>query len=700
MASGFTTMLLVVAMIAPIQVRRPEGLPAHAASINGRVRDPSGSPLSGYTVVVSRRNSTDQYGTITSEAGEFLIEGIVPGMYDLMAARPGFPDFRMTDIVLDPDARKTLNVEIALTDTGTFASPLARRSGAAPPDVPGPALPVESSGIRRPDRSTADGGTAPVITARREEDFIPIRSRWDIQLPPWTRYPNGPNDVPYIPGKSSGPYAQSRFKGDYPIFGERWFLALTATSDTLAEARRLPISGPPSSERPDEPGFFSRGGQFQMSENVIVTADLFRGLTSFKPVDLRFRVTPVFNGSLLKGRETALVNIDVEKGSRRFDYQIAGLQESFIEARLPEASPKFDFISARAGIQQFNSDFRGFIFFDEEPGVRVFGNLRSNRYQYNAAYFYMLEKDTNSQLNTMKRRDQEVLVGNFYIQDFIKPGYTSQFSVHYNRDKPGFHIDKNGFLARPAPIGSIAPKAIHAIYIGWTGDGHLRRLNLNHALYQVLGRERPNPITGDVFGPRFGKINAQMAAVEVSLDRDWKRFRLSAFYASGDNNPRDNQSRGFDSIFDNVQFAGGDLSFWNRQSIRLSGTAVALNQRFSLHPGLRTSKEEGQSNFVNPGLYLINAGFDAELTPKLRGSLNVNGLSFVSTQVLETLLFQSHIRRNIGLDTGLGVQWRPLLSNNVIIKGGAAALIPAAGFKQIYTSKTLLSTFAELKLTY
>jgi hypothetical protein len=225
-------------------------------------------------------------------------------------------------------------------------------------------------------------------------------------------------------------------------------------------------------------------------------------------------------------------------------------------------------------------------------------------------------------------------------------------------------------------------------------------MNITHAFYQVLGRERPSPLSGDVFGPLTGKINAQMAAVEVSMDQDWKRYRLSAFYASGDSNPSDNQSRGFDSIFDSVQFAGGDISFWNRQSIRLSGTGVGLNQRFSLHPGLRTSKEEGQANFVNPGLYLLNAGMDAEFTPKLRASLNLNLLSFAHTQVLETLLFQNHISRNIGADAGIGFRWRPLLNDNIVIKFGGSTLIPAMGFRQIYTAKTLFSTFTELRLTY
>jgi hypothetical protein len=78
----------------------------------------------------------------------------------------------------------------------------------------------------------------------------------------------------------------------------------------------------------------------------------------------------------------------------------------------------------------------------------------------------------------------------------------------------------------------------------------------------------------------------------------------------------------------------------------------------------------------------------------------VNWLAFAQSQVLETLLFQSSINRNIGLDAGIGSRWRPLLSENLSIKFGGAALIPAKGFRQIYTSKTLFSTFVQLRLTY
>jgi len=63
-----------------------------------------------------------------------------------------------------------------------------------------------------------------------------------------------------------------------------------------------------------------------------------------------------------------------------------------------------------------------------------------------------------------------------------------------------------------------------------------------------------------------------MAALEVSYDRDWLRFKSSFFWASGTVIPRGRTARGFDAIVDNPLFAGGPFSFWQRQGIKLTGT--------------------------------------------------------------------------------------------------------------------------------
>ena len=167
----------------------------------------------------------------------------------------------------------------------------------------------------------------------------------------------------------------------------------------------------------------------------------------------------------------------------------------------------------------------------------------------------------------------------------------------------------------------------------------------------------------------------------------------------------DDTARGFDTIVDNTHFAGSDFSFFNREGIRLTGTGVALVAPDSFLPNLRSSKDEGQANFVNPGLYLVNLGVDFDLTPRLKMINNANQLWFDDTSSLRTFVFQNHVANHIGTDLSTGFEYRPLLSNNVVVTCGVSTLIPGEGFRQLYdrlngTVPPLVAGFLELNLTF
>lgn len=693
--------------------RLPRQQAQNTAALDGFVRDTSSPantlPIPGAVLTLRNLQSGQTFAATSSAEGIFRLFPLAPGKYELRAEASGFAPFVLAELVLSSNEVASLEISLVSSGAAEARSRLPRLSELGPA-LPAGAAATGSAYRELRHRLDADPNyidNASVETLPLVADvYNVVPNRWGLEQPDYRRYPQK-GDYLYSKPHWYDPFNRNRLKGDAPIWPERLgqqvFLDLTASAESYFDGRRVPSPSDVSSARPGSADFFGKGEQAFFDETLRFAFDLFHGDASFKPVDWRIRVTPEFSLNDLKVRERGIVGPDVRSGTNRFDSHL-GLQEAFVEVKLHDLGPNYDFVSARAGIQQFNGDFRGFLFVDEQPGLRVFGNLHSDRVEYNAAYFQFLEKNTNSGLNTFDQRHQQVVLGNVYLQDFFFPGYTVEFIGAWNKDDPSLHFDDNGFLVRPAPIGNVinqnagAGPILHGVrvgYFGWLGSGHIRRMNLTHAFYQAIGEDTFNPIAG-----RRVTVNGQMAAAEVSYDKDWMRYRVSAFYTSGDANPRDGRARGFDSIVDLPNFAGGLFSFWNREGIRLLGSGVLLTTTGSLIPSLRSSKEEGQANFVNPGIFLANAGADFDITPKLKGFANFNYLRFEHTEPLEFLLFQSPIHHAIGEDAGIGVEYRPPLTENIVLAGGASALQPGQGFKDIYTGRTQFSLFGSAKFTF
>jgi len=512
----------------------------------------------------------------------------------------------------------------------------------------------------------------------------PVTNRWRIGFVPWRRYTSGSVEQPYETPEPLlwRPYRQSILKGDAPIIGQDVFLNLTAGSETTFEMRRVPTPSAVSGNDPNNSEFFGQSEQLFVQNNFSFAADLFKGETVFQPPHWSVLIQPVFNVNYVDVRENNVLYPNPQRGTDRTDTFFA-LQQASVEIHLGDLTDNYDFYAARLGNQVFNSDFRGFIFNDVNLGARLFGNYDNNRWQYNLLALPLNEKDTNSELNTFDQRDQYVFIANVYRQDFLWKGYTAQWSFHANLDRGELHYDENGNLARPAPIGTVEEHNVDAFYFGWAGDGHIGRWNVSHAFYQVIGHDEMNGLAG-----RPVDINAQMAALEVSYDRDWMRYKASIFYASGDDDATDGTATGFDTIVDNPNFTGGPFSWYVRQGFNLAGTAVSLKQRNSLVPNLRTSKTEGQANFVNPGVLLLGLGTEIEVSPKLRAFINANYVRLMETDPIQTALVTDNIDNELGWDLSLGVQYRPLLTDNIIISAGFGAFVPGRGYKDIYQTST------------
>ncbi|WP_332819920.1 hypothetical protein [Sphingopyxis sp.] len=552
-----------------------------------------------------------------------------------------------------------------------------RRRPGYRPDLPD-ALTQDNVGALRPPPPQAFPGM---------EDQLPVPDRWRLV-----------ETLGVVKERWFDPYNQNTYKGDraidrskvkwLPIKGDDWFFVANAVSDTVFEPRTFPIPvGVQTTERPGSLDVFGKDRSFVFAQTFIAGAALIKGSTAFKPPDIEYRVTLAYQANYVDVPERRVLDVRPSKASHRYD-SFLGVQELFVDKHLGNTSDRYDFYSIRLGIQPFQSDFRGFLFNDSQLGIRLFGNRDNNRFQYNLAAFWRLEKDTNSGLNdiTQTPRDDFVLTANLYRQDFPVVGLTSQISVTYNmnREKNDVQIDHNGFPVRPALLGDLRGREYDVVYLGYSADGRIGRINLTASFYAALGEDR-----NSFFTSKKAEIRAGFGAVELSYDHDWMRFRLSGLYATGDGDPYNNTEGGFDAIFENPIFGGADTSYWIRQTIPFAGggRVISINGRNGILNSLRSSKEEGQSNFNNPGTVFVGAGADFDLTPEFRISTNFNHLWFADTSSLQALRTEGSIPKDIGFDLSVATIWRPKATQNIVGRLSGAVLLPGKGFKDLFDNK-------------
>ena len=104
---------------------------AHAASLSGRVIDPSGMPVSEARVAIFARDRQERITAVTDGSGQYRVDALAPGEYLVEAAAPGMtrsgartltlalPDAARLDLTLGIVAVRT---EVLVTATGAAQS--------------------------------------------------------------------------------------------------------------------------------------------------------------------------------------------------------------------------------------------------------------------------------------------------------------------------------------------------------------------------------------------------------------------------------------------------------------------------------------------------------------------------------------------------------------------------------------------------
>ena len=384
----------------------------------------------------------------------------------------------------------------------------------------------------------------------------------------------------------------------------------------------------------------------------------------------------------------------VASRTNRFDYAL-GVQEAFVDYHLRNMSEPLRFRFAPRRHPAVPVRFPRLPVQDQQLGVRLFGNRDNNRFQYNLAAIWRLEKDTNSRPQRHPP-DARATTGSCtptsIRQDFPFVGLTSQASLTWNinRERGEIEVDDNGFPVRPALIGNLRARDYDVFYLGYNVDGHIGRLNLTATAY---GAVRPGPATTSSPAATGRHPRASSSPPSRAIDFNWIRIRGSGLFASGDGNPYDNIERGFDAIFENPIFAGADTSYWIRQAIPFAGggRAVAINGRNGILNSTcaRPRSRASPTSTIRARCCSASAPISTS-RPQLRLSANVNHLWFAEHRGAAGAAHRGHASRSdIGWDLSRGgdlpAAARPRTSSSAC---PARCCSPAPAFATCSTNRT------------
>ena len=389
--------------------------------------------------------------------------------------------------------------------------------------------------------------------------------------------------------------------------------------------RRRRSRAPPG---PSSATFFGRPDQFVYNQNFSFSVDLFHGDAGVQAGRLARQGDAGLQRQLPGRQRTGRRQPRRAQGHRpRPDLLRPG--RVVRRDKLADLSPDYDFVSVRVGSQPFISDFRGFIFSDTNRAVRLFGTLNSNRDQFNLDLLRPAGEGHQQRAEHVPRpqpggRHRQLLPPGLHLSRLHGPG---QRPLQPRRPDASTSTS-NGFLVRPDPVGVFQPHELDVVYLGWAGDGHIDRFNITTPVLLGPRPRQPQPARQPAAGHqrrRWPPSSCPTTATGCASARRSSRPPATATptTATPPASTRSSTTR--------TSPAASSATGSGRRS-RCS--ASTWSNASSLMPDLRSSKIEGQSNFVNPGLLAaqLRRGHrpDAEAARLIN---NVNFLWFDKTDV-------------------------------------------------------------------
>src|SRR5690348_17472804 len=82
--------------------------------IEGKVVDPKGATVPGANVTATNQVTKQEFTAVTDEHGHYKVEGLPAGSYDVSVAAKGFNNTIQTDVKVDDDAVRTVDVRLEI----------------------------------------------------------------------------------------------------------------------------------------------------------------------------------------------------------------------------------------------------------------------------------------------------------------------------------------------------------------------------------------------------------------------------------------------------------------------------------------------------------------------------------------------------------------------------------------------------------
>ena len=523
---------------------------------------------------------------------------------------------------------------------------------------------------------------------------MPVPERWNLPLPDWDRY-GVRGDYPYVERPLVGsvqPEQARRATTRSSASGRSSTSPASATRCSRGATCRRRAASAPSG--PAARSSSAAAASTCRSRRSATSFDLFRGDTVFRPIDWRVRFAPAYSLNFVNLSEYNGVNADVRREDTR--------------ARPP---PRRAGALRREEALRHRPSLRLHLGPRRHPGVhlrlpRLHGRARGAR----RARCSARSKSSRIEYNAGGLRP----AGEGHQQRLQRDAPPPPAGLHRQRLRPGLPdarlhavvqlprqpttaasctTTRNGFLVRPAPIG------VHRHQRGHRPTTSARRATATSAAgTSATPSTRRSATRATTRSPRSASTSTRRwARWSCRSTRTGCGSRARRSSPSGDGDPSDDKGARLRRDPRHPEL--------RRRRRSASGTArgcasrrpaPASSRRVSLLPTLRTNKDEGQPNFVNPGVFLLN-GAGRRRPDAEAARVRHHQLHPLPARPSRWRRCSSRRRfaRTSASTTAAAFSYRPPLSDNIVIIGGVQAMKLGQGLKDIYERSCLLRSLRE-----